>query len=781
MKKILSILVAVIMLVGILPAGAAAATSSESETLNFVFSSAAYGGSDGDSFGTTGKDFTKNVSSVSQPWYYVGARSTDGGKYKSNGFYWKASGTNFNSVLNNAIVFKIKISDGGEFIPTLTYSKYNKGGKVRVYIVSQEYVTSKGWDMTDDGGSGGIKSALTEGSNGTGSTICLGDAVDTYNANVTNENFAESSLVPHTYSKNVTLETGEHYVLFSFDGYKEDAPISVPYMLIQSLSFEKVVSAKENKYVFSRKALDESGAVNVVGNGRDYDKIDPEVSSPWKNVAIRYLNGGKYNDNGMYVHVKNGKTSGESDNAAFPNNGLAYKIKVDENGVYTPSVTYSEYNKGGMLDTYLIDAEVFDARGSYETEEAWVKALIETYKPLGESPINTYNQNITDESFSSTKTEVYSAVELKAGEYYLIFSLNGEDDRVTVGTSWYLVQSFNLKKTGEYTPVESGTASPEEVSFKICSGAKEYAAGISVSGIENYVIGEVGSAVSGKTIKVTAKDTNDYKFDYWVVGSLDNGSYYSSDEEIDITLNSNITLTAKYSKLNSSAKVVQFFNQNKEYVTEKTADAENKLAELPGNPGLTGYSTFLGWFLNKTTQLTTDTVLNADVTKAVAQFAETPDNITGTVTTPEGPIVNPAYGQEIKLEKNGATYWMRDGRKVAYGSDYTYLAWGTTEIEASTVRETGTAGARLPLVVIDKAASSDAYMIEYDEGDFDIVEAGILFGVDGAKIESCTSKARVSEIKAHGFFTAKPGQSENYARGYVIYKDGESFKIVYSD
>lgn len=763
MKRILSVFIAVIMLTGLLPVGAVAAAGNEPETLNFVFSAAAHNVAVETQIAQV-KSFETIVDSVSEPWYCADTRSVAHGKTLTGGFYAAVASDN-TSLGKNGILFKIKVDGKGFYKPVLKYQRHNTGGKLLAFIVSAN-------DSSFTPSSSGMKVLAESGTP-------LGAAIDTYRSGVSNMDFADVDVVEHEYDDAIELSEGEYYLMFALDGCSHDG---AGYMLIQSLSFEKVVSAKENKYVFSRKALGESGAVNVVGNGRDYDKINPEESSPWKNVAIRYMNGGKYTDNGMYVHIKNGKTENESDHAVFPNNGLAYKIKVDENGVYAPSVTYSKYSKGGMLDTYLIDAEVFDARGSYETEEALVKVLLETYKPLGESPINTYNSGITGEDFSKTETEVYQDVELKAGEYYLVFSLNGEDDRVAVGTSWYLVQSFNLKKTGEYTPVESGIETPEEVSFKICSGAEAYKAGISVSGVEEYTIGKVGSAASGKTIKATAEDIGNYKFDYWVVGSLDNGSYYSSDKEINVTLNSNITLTAKYSEKASSAKLVQFFNQNKEYITDKAADPEtDKLAELPGNPGLTGYSTFLGWFLNETTKLTTDTVLEADITKAVAQFDETPDNITATVKTPDGTVENPTYGQEIKLSQNGAKYWMRDGRKVAYGSDYTYLAWGTTKIEASTEREAGTAGSRLPLVVIDKAISGNAYMIEYDEGDFDIVEAGILFGTSSAKIESCTSKARVSEIKGHGFFTAKPGNGESYARGYVIYKDGENYKIVYSD
>ncbi|MBR4966478.1 MAG: hypothetical protein IKY53_08285, partial [Lachnospiraceae bacterium] len=328
MKRILSVFIAVIMLTGLLPVGAVAAAGNEPETLNFVFSAAAHNVAVETQIAQV-KSFETIVDSVSEPWYCADTRSVAHGKTLTGGFY-AAVASDDTSLGKNGILFKIKVDGNGFYKPVLKYQRHNTGGKLLAFIVSAN-------DSSFTPSSSGMKVLAESGTP-------LGAAIDTYRSGVSNMNFADADVVEYEYNDAIELSEGEYYLMFALDGCSHDG---AGYMLIQSLSFEKVVSAKENKYVFSRKALGESGAVNVVGNGRDYDKINPEESSPWKNVAIRYMNGGKYTDNGMYVHIKNGKTENESDHAVFPNNGLAYKIKVDENGVYAPSVTYSKYSKGG--------------------------------------------------------------------------------------------------------------------------------------------------------------------------------------------------------------------------------------------------------------------------------------------------------------------------------------------------------------------------------------------------------------------------------------------------
>ena len=72
-------------------------------------------------------------------------------------------------------------------------------------------------------------------------------------------------------------------------------------------------------------------------------------------------------------------------------------------------------------------------------------------------------------------------------------------------------------------------------------------------------------------------------------------------------------------------------------------------------------------------------------------------------------------------------------------------------------------------------------MLEYDEGDYEILEAGILFGGNAnISLSSAEEKAKVRNILPHGQFTVTSDKS--YARGYAIYRDGtdNSIKVIYS-
>ena len=72
-------------------------------------------------------------------------------------------------------------------------------------------------------------------------------------------------------------------------------------------------------------------------------------------------------------------------------------------------------------------------------------------------------------------------------------------------------------------------------------------------------------------------------------------------------------------------------------------------------------------------------------------------------------------------------------------------------------------------------------MIEYDAGNKQIIETGILFGEATVEIGSCEYKATSQWNKSHGQFTALPSGDENYARGYLIYNDGGVYKVIYTE
>lgn len=160
------------------------------------------------------------------------------------------------------------------------------------------------------------------------------------------------------------------------------------------------------------------------------------------------------------------------------------------------------------------------------------------------------------------------------------------------------------------------------------------------------------------------------------------------------------------------------------------------------------------------------------MTRAVAQYDA--NAISGDVKfggVSESEVV---YNKKIDKSVFGAKVWKRDGKIVGYGESYTYYVWGATEITYSTEA----VAEKAPIVVLE--SGNDAWMIEYDAGDKQIVEAGIIFGESTAiTVDACRAKATSQKNLSHGQFTATSDYSK--ARGYIIYEDNGNYIVKYSD
>ncbi|MBR2181740.1 MAG: hypothetical protein IJ949_07600 [Oscillospiraceae bacterium] len=134
------------------------------------------------------------------------------------------------------------------------------------------------------------------------------------------------------------------------------------------------------------------------------------------------------------------------------------------------------------------------------------------------------------------------------------------------------------------------------------------------------------------------------------------------------------------------------------------------------------------------------------------------------------------YDTEVTCTSdNGAVYWYRDGKLVDYGTEYKFFIWDNTTV---TTKETGHNGAKL---ILDKA-KNNSYMVEYDAGDATLLEVGILFGDTGETptVESCKEKmSSQRDDFTHGQFTATSDYA--VARGYLIYQDGNTYRVIYTD
>jgi len=84
-----------------------------------------------------------------------------------------------------------------------------------------------------------------------------------------------------------------------------------------------------------------------------------------------------------------------------------------------------------------------------------------------------------------------------------------------------------------------------------------------------------------------------------------------------------------------------------------------------------------------------------------------------------------------------------------------------------------------PTVALDTVGEN--YFLTYNvPAGYTKIEAGIIFSKSGTpRVGACYSKA--IEKTGSGQFTAKPyGDDDSIARGYVMYRDGNEIKVIYS-
>ncbi|MBQ2741348.1 MAG: hypothetical protein IJF32_00940, partial [Oscillospiraceae bacterium] len=345
------------------------------------------------------------------------------------------------------------------------------------------------------------------------------------------------------------------------------------------------------------------------------------------------------------------------------------------------------------------------------------------------------------------------------------------------GTEYFLfLHNANGKKRG--MPVSSITLSkPEELGEpedEAAEGKVSFAVTTNIPGEE---VTRVESLPRGQEVDMTQymSDNQNYKFIGWMRGAYteDDAQNESSWITIGDTYNvwTNTFLTAVYEPVTASdEKAVEFWNQNGAYLgksTEKTYATDVKRV-----PTLIGFGTFKGWFIGETEKLPeTFAELKAGTTNAVAQYeASAISNVTFNGNAIAGADT---YDAPVELDKDSeTTAWLRDGEPIAYGKTYKFNVWDATNITEGTEEIED----KVPVAILDYSENHKAYMLEYDAGAYDIVEAGIIFGKDTADIKKYTSQRKE---KHHQFTVPEEGALE--ATGYIIYTldGGANYKTKY--
>ncbi len=540
--------------------------------------------------------------------------------------------------------------------------------------------------------------------------------------------------------------------------------------------------------------------------------------SGWDNKNVRFDSANYVSTNGFWQYTANsaGLDTIDSTNFNWNEKGLyiakenwwATKIYVPKDGNYTPSLQYlSEGNYSGEERFYVHLQKVGEGVTPLTVSRNATVRL--TKNGEGLIPCSVW----TDKT-EKVDNYQFDEIPLTEGEYYLLYvrerygkmvragnftltagngdalmpcfdgnstlevgntatlkgflsssataatvTYNSSNDCVTVGTDGTITAVKPGKATVTMTASDSTVVDAANTCY-VDINVKDAKTDFVSIGIDDDGDGvaTITNAELGETVTAVATVPEGKVFRGWVRGSADNGHLVWDKVEYEFVATTHTYITAIYTDANPAA-TDEYYHWNGQFL------GNTKPATV--SP-IVGYTFANSWTEAKKENTITSWI--ADFTKNNDEYAVTGNGFTMAKADNK-------YDTEVTCTSDSAVYWYRDGKLVDYGTEYKFFIWDKTEVTTS---DKGHNGAKLML----DAKKGDSYMVEYDAGNTTLLEVGILFGANGEvpTVERCQEKMssqRSLNEKGHGQFSA----TSDYpvARGYLIYQDGEDFRVIYTD
>ncbi|MBQ6698713.1 MAG: hypothetical protein IJN09_06680 [Oscillospiraceae bacterium] len=830
MKKVLSVLLALTMILAMMPTtfaadGDAAAISYDFTSASRNQTSVAYIERHTGSIHASFADYPENDTDAKDQWFvlgnnlnYSGSNSShpwlrinkDGGHIytKSGTNVWPSSTVGDTTVGEGWLAFQIYVPTAGVYDLSITaggsFSDASKSADIYLGKVTdtlnKEYFTSEAVV--------GTKRALTAGSDknlytdvkATAATDRIREGAKKFSELGVPEGYLKASGISLNYAETtevnlksqlVAEEAGDYILLLRNN--ETNTRLTLGYFTLTPAKLDKT-----HEYIFNRSVLAEDnennkslatndykmfyapeGETRLTGNYLDsYDNVDKSLTDEW---CVSLLGGTIGLNNSSYRKAMSSLSATGLDMAtrkdyANSQNATArfvLQLNVKYDGIYNITAEVKAF-------AYGTDANVYMIKKSDVTEIT--PDILKGYKIIGRAG-----------NVAGRPDEDIGAVDLTAGDWYIVFDFNTTNQTQTSSSARQIFELAKLTFTEtdslpETDVIPEATENVAPISFSATTNIPDIAK-VTVNGNEGNLA--ILNPSRGAELSVSAPEVSGYKFIGWKAGTaneagngeLANTAKFVKDlEQEDIfTVYTSTFLTAVYEELapaDDAAQIVEFWNLDGSYLGQKTVDKIEEEGGLP-TTSLIGH-TFNGWFTAEDVALDIARIVEK-VTHAVASYtADTAVNINYVRVNGEDQETAVAYGTEIEcvdINPSKVTHWLRDGKVVSYDQTYKYYVWDMTNIASSYAPIE-----KKPLVVLDGETVSGAYMIEYDKGNADaIVEVGILFGTGTPTVESKSEIFKSQRGDNHGQFAAKPTDSSYTARGYMIYEENGSYKVIYSE
>ncbi|MBQ2840725.1 MAG: hypothetical protein IJE70_05210 [Oscillospiraceae bacterium] len=819
MKKALSLILAIIMVVAMIPAGAMAAdATAESYTYNFkkglhgttthlqqclewestdadegewiwerYLLSGGY--ANGTNLGTTLKDGTY--------WYNYRPKVTNPG---AKPVY--SPGINLAS--DEFLIYltlKIEVKQSGTYIPSLSLITENSSPMWDVYLTKADTSVSElnnsqyiNWinaldssdrlGMIDGYGTGDyvtetfLNRKLEKGSyylvfiaNGKNPS-CTFDLESTiYRIEIILKNFILKNVnaKPESYTYNMTSSALKDPSTASTYCDEKTADLGLAITNFANLTYD-VVSDTENKFAYGASIYARNGEIT-------------EQGISFYLYPDRYLYIGSYFKDSDGDGIKDAPDVDGSTSSYLSSSNVALKVQVPTQGKYKLYL----YNKvadeyGCLANVYFADSRTNDIMDDRTSEY--------------------FLENRFDSAVAHPEGVYIGDVEVTKdnGEYYLIFTADSRKqtntNKITVATGrdWQTVNLSGIRLepiTEEPSPEiveaqnkfnEIETAKKAEIATAKNEGLSETAfvnvLNTSIDGSFSELEGKI-VATRGEDVTVKADSWSGYDFLYWRQGLGADAKVIASSTECTVKAAPGTWLTAVYKPASSTDVSVLFYNADGEIIDSDLV-AKDETITFPSAPTAPkGCGEFLGWALNTPDNIVTEATAGGKSMVFVAQFAaSTEKNIAVTVNGGATGGGSYAYGETVTVtatEREGGSgsnvfvYWKKGDEIVSFDKTYSFLAWETCTLTPVYAAYKPVTDALRKIIVSGDGTDLMAEFI----GIGNVKEKGILFDKNKSEDVTFANATHKIAMTSDGNFLSAINDIANGATytGYAILSD----------